>query len=82
MWVNIELSKNDTNALPSTFLLDPIIIQNVNMFAYDENGNKVEKQSEREEYIFKDGFMGVSFFKHFNVVFDYPNEKLYLKKYD
>jgi hypothetical protein len=28
---------------------------------------------------FKNGVIGIDFLKHFNVIFDYPHNKLYLK---
>jgi hypothetical protein len=82
--IDIDLSKSNTNSLLATFLSEPLLIEGVNLTlqVQDKNGNIMPEIDDWCRYMQQDGAIGVEFFKQFSVFFDYPNNKLYLKKYE
>lgn len=87
---NFDLSKKDSTTW-AAFILnsrftslctkfsDPSLTDEQNKQGFTING-QVMTADEYIEYKLGDGFLGVSFFSKFHVIFDYPHNKLYLKR--
>lgn len=82
---DFNLSRRDTNSLAA-------YISRFHKISVDISGNCAKESKENitvdeaplnidnfTEQKFGDGFLGISFFSKFNVIFDYPHNKLYLK---
>jgi hypothetical protein len=73
---DLNYSKQDTNTLASFILNSGVVVENVHF----RSGSASGKYLNDPELRIGHGILGTAFFANFHVIFDYPNNKLYLKR--
>ncbi|MCL1968592.1 MAG: hypothetical protein FWF65_03380 [Bacteroidetes bacterium] len=72
---DFNYSKQDTNTLASFILNNGVIVEDSHLRTGSASGKDINP-----ELRLKDGMLGTPFLANFHVIFDYPNNKLYLKR--